>query len=124
MDEELLVKQAKTIERIDSHFDFLERLDRKKRNNHGKNNRFSKIKEELKLLKNLIIGQGCEFYDVPKNWCPLLNEVCDVINKPKCPVRLKKLEEEKNQTEYLINTLTNSTFTPIPSKDIQEKKGQ
>ena len=105
MDEDLQVKQAKTIERIERHAYHIRDLDNKIRKNHGRTKTIKCLLDELKLLKDLIIGQGCEFYLSEKNWCPLLNDTCDIINKPSCPVRVKKLKQEEEQQEYLPDNL-------------------
>ena len=110
MDEDLQVKQAKTIERIERHAHHIRELDNKIRKNHGRTRTITDLLDELKVLKDLIIGRGCEFFQSEKNWCPLLNDTCDVINKPSCVVRINKFKEEEDQQEYLQD---NPNFTRI-----------
>ena len=121
MDEELCVNQAKTIERIERHAYHIRDLDNQIRKNHGRTKTIKYMLEELKLLKNLIIGQGCEFYQPERNWCPILNETCDLINKPLCVIRINKLKEEEEQKEYLPK---NSNFTKINREETTNNKRQ
>lgn len=102
------IKAVKVIEQLKLEIEKQKVLDKKKRGNHGETPVFERIEKLAQKAYILLVGQGCEYYQSAKKWCPILKETCDIINKEACAVRLDyNKKKELKEAEAVENLLDN-----------------
>lgn len=107
----------KEIEKIENEFEYLYKKSKEQRK-HGRNFIHERLKSYINNIKALIEGEDCEYFE--KRRCILLNDVCDVINKSQCPVRLK---QQKNEEEHVNIQLNSSVFIKVTKTKKIKKEG-
>lgn len=100
-------EKIKIIFELDEEITHLKKIDQKKRV-HGSNAIYIRLEQLANSLKILLLGE-CEYGK--DNWCDIICDTCDNIDKENCALRMEKKRQEKMKPKELL--LSDTTFTKI-----------